>query len=569
MASKFAESLYLKGIIENTNVDLLSIREQMLKQNTSGLGPPDLILLTKKTDNAQFPYVKSFHYISGLTISGPSSFAAYFASLLNLIPKNILGIPKFSLTEGVLFCYNAFSDIDIQIIVRNPGSCSYSYGSSDQVYNISELTWHELSICTTLRFWRASEPIFSMLFGVDAIAAPTIREVMPEPISADDIRFAVTALKPSSEVNFAIANAIISMKNRSQSMALIRELLPIAPRIISGFLKYFPSKSPIYSELKKCIIDAYHVAPDDINLAVMLVHSCLNTGDAQKCSLVTPLLLASLWNDPMACITLAQICRVNNHPDDALFFLNAACLSREPAWKSGIMTLPIASTTKEKSSLKTEITDIEQYLCFSHLCGVSYYFHRAIADLGRDLGQIKLQTMLKYKSFTAKSVIPHIPEISYFVKNDPFEGIRPDILYEPDSNNLYDPGISADPYPPKVVERLPTSQKLIDAAEFVLRDLAFCDNIKRNQQFQNDFDAMKACIIGLRVGELEVVDIALKALKSHSLFADLLRMKYMCETHWTSFSGIFHEPSKSTTLNEANSVFIAKAIAVGLESFII
>ena len=103
----------------------------------------------------------------------------------------------------------------------------------------------------------------------------------------------------------------------------------------------------------------------------------------------------------------------------------------------------------------------------------------------------------------------------------------------------------------------------------MLRDLAFCDNIKRNQQFQNDFDAMKACIIGLRVGELEVVDIALKALKSHSLFADLLRMKYMCETHWTSFSGIFHEPSKSTTLNEANSVFIAKAIAVGLESFII
>ena len=50
MATKFAESLWLKGIIENTNVDLLSIREQMLKQNTPGLGPPDLVLLTKKTD---------------------------------------------------------------------------------------------------------------------------------------------------------------------------------------------------------------------------------------------------------------------------------------------------------------------------------------------------------------------------------------------------------------------------------------------------------------------------------------------------------------------------------------
>jgi hypothetical protein len=569
MASKFAESLYLKGIIESTNVDLLTIREQMLKQKTPSLGPPDLILLTKKTDNPQYPFVKSFHCISGLTISCPSSFAAYFASLLKLIPQNVLGVPKFSLTEGVLFCYNAFSNIDIQITVKNPGSCTYTYDSGDQVYNISELTWYELSICTTLRFWRTNEPIFSMLFGVDFIAAPIIREVMPQPISVDDIKFAVNALKPSSETNFAITNAIISMKNRDLAMDLIRELLPVAPRIISGFLKYFPSKSPIFSEVKNCIIDAYYVAPDDINLAVVLVQVCLYTGDMQKCSLATPLLLASLWNEPMACIALAQICRVSNLPDGALFFLNAACLSREPAWKSGIMTLPTSSTTKEKGALKTEITEIEKYLCVSHLCGASYYFHRAIADLSRDLGPIKLQTMLKYKSFTAKSLIPQIPELSYYVNKEESKGAGAGAIPQPDTSNLYDPGISSEPYPPKVIERLPTSQKLIDAAEYVLHDLSFCDNIKRNQQFPNDFEAMKACIIGLRVGELEAVDIALKAVKSPSLFADLLKMRYMCETHWTSLSNIFHAPNKNTTLNEANSVFVAKAIAVGLESFII
>ena len=569
MAVKFAESLYLEGIIESVNADLLSVREQMLKHNPTGLGPPDLVLLTKKTNNPQFPIVKSFHYISGFTISGPSSFPAYFASLCQLIPKTVLGVPKYSLIEGVLFCWNSFSNVDIHITVNNTGSVSLDYEPENLEYRISELTWRELSICTTLRFWRASDPIFSMLFGFNAITAPVMRQIIPQQLSPDDIRFAVAAHHFSSDLNYSIANAIIAMKNRTQAMELIHELLPLAPRIIEALLKFIPVSSPTFPELKNLIIDGYNVAPDDVILGVMLVNTCLATNDLTKCSLATPLLLASIWSEPLAAIALSQICRVENHPEDALFFLNAACLSREPAWNSTVMTFSRSTTTKQKHSFKTEISEIEQYLCCSHLCGVGFYFHRAIAELTRDLGPIKLQTMLKYKSFTAKSIIPHIPELTYFKQNSIEESAAPLLIHSEEAKYLYDPGITAQPSPPKIIERLPTTQKLIDVAEYVLRDMSYCDSVRRNNQFQNDFEAMKTCIIGLRVGDMDVVNLALKAIKNPSLFSDLLTMRYLCETQWTSLSGIFHEPTKTTTINEANSVFFAKAIAVALESFIV
>lgn len=565
MSSRFIESLNLDGVIESVNSDLYSLRRQMIKGNVSGLGPPDLIMLTKKTDNPEFPTVKSYHSVSGLTISGPSSFAAYFSTLTNLIPKSILGTPKYSLVEGTCYCWNAFANVDIQITVQNPGSCEYSYNSDKQVYVICEQTWRELHVCSSLRFWRASEPLFAMLFGNTPIAAPACRLLVPEALSLDDIRYAITELPPSPDADVAIANALIATKNRAQTLALLRELATFSPRLLSIIMKYIPINSPSYPEFASFISECYMAFPDDVQVACAYVDVNITKGSINKCQIVAPLLIASMWRDPQACISLARISMAQGKSEDAIFFLNAACYAREQVWSNPIINLPTYQTTKSKKFYKTDVSQTEQLLCASHFCGPTFNFYRCLAELARDVGIIKLQTMMKYKSFTAKNIVPTNPEMSYYNESKMDNDNTLDLRNIP----LFDPGISSTAQPPVLISFLPTSSKLITAAEYIIKDLSTIETMKRQPQLPTPVDAVRAALTGIRVGDMEIVEIALKSMKSVSLLSDLIRMRMLCESQWRNLSCIFHDPPKNSSLNEVNAAFMAKTISLGLESFII
>ena len=557
----------LKGTIEVINMDLFSVRLQMLKQGFSGLGPPDLIVLTRSNDLNPNNYFKTYHHISGLSITSPSSFPAYFATLTRNIPKTLIGTPKFLITEGLCCSWNSFANVDIHLKVFNPGSCGFYYVTPNgEQYKISDLTWKELSISTALRFWRASEPIYSSLFDLSTIAAPVVHQIRPQQLSPDDIRFTVAAHPPSKELDIAIAHAVLSLGNRQIIMELLKELIPLAPKVLGQLLRYIPQKSPIFTEVLNSVENAYFYASDDIIVAYSLLCGLLNKGEINKCKSVVPLLLNSLWINPLAGIGLSKLCLALDKPEDSLYYLNASCFSRDPSWESSIITLPIVSVIRSKGSPKMIQTQIEQYLFISPLSGNSFHFYRAIAELVKDLGSIKLLNLIKNKKFNVKNNFPKFPSIELYEQNQFLsQGITSSLLI-PD---LFDPGIETKPIVPRLIEKLPTSQKLIDSTEFIIRELNQCENLRKSPEFTSDFEALKAVLLALRVGDFQLAEIALSFVQSKSLFAEILKMRLMCETHWTSLSNSFKCNPKKKTLNEVNSLTIAKEIAISLESFII
>ena len=94
------------GIIEIINIDMISIREQMLKQGISGLGPPDLVTLKKNVDDL---FITTYHHVSGFQINSPSSFPAYFSSIIQNETSFILRVKL----DKLAIVYSFFIGVDI------------------------------------------------------------------------------------------------------------------------------------------------------------------------------------------------------------------------------------------------------------------------------------------------------------------------------------------------------------------------------------------------------------------------------------------------------------------------
>jgi hypothetical protein len=125
---------------------------------------------------------------------------------------------------------------------------------------------------------------------------------------------------------------------------------------------------------------------------------------------------------------------------------------------------------------------------------------------------------------------------------------------------LVDPGLGCEPVVPRMVENLPTCQQFIDATQLVLHDLQVAETAKKGQEFANDFEAMKMAILGLRLGDFQLSEIALAKVQVHGGMDDLLRVRLMCETQWTSFEGMFHPENKKITIGEHNALVIARTL---------
>jgi hypothetical protein len=125
---------------------------------------------------------------------------------------------------------------------------------------------------------------------------------------------------------------------------------------------------------------------------------------------------------------------------------------------------------------------------------------------------------------------------------------------------LVDPGITGEPNVPRLVDRLPTSQRFLDAAQLVMHDLQTAESAKRSPEFASDFEAMKMAILGLRLADFQLSEIALARIQVHGGMSDLLRVRFMCETRWESFEGVFRPETKRTTIGEHNALIIARAL---------
>jgi hypothetical protein len=462
--------------------------------------------------------------------------------------------------SGLYCCWNSFADVDIHFSVFNPGSCGFYYTTPNhERYNVTDLTWRELSICTVLRFWRGVDPIFSSLFDIRAMYPPAVSLTEPPILVPDDIRFAVAAHRPCDDLEIAVAHSLLATSNTAVVSELIGEIAHISPRVLMRVLRYCQPRCPLFGSFARLLGDLVADAADDVAFVFAFV-SLRVAADAplDECQPMVPLLLASLWNEPLAGIALAFY-----RPENSLLFLNASCVAVKPAWLSSLLYMPNMPSTKSKDSPKNGESPIESELMISQLSGPSFHLYRTIAAVARDVGMIRMQTILRRRFFPSRIPSRQLPRGPIFPMTEPQEFVNAE-LSRSEMALLVDPGLGCDPVVPMMVENLPTCQQFVDAAQLVLHDLQVAEAAKKGQEFANDFEAMKMAILGLRLGDFPLSEIALAKVQVHGGMDDLLKVRLMCETQWASFEGIFHPENKKTTIGEHNALVIARTLFCAL-----
>lgn len=89
------------------------------------LGPPDLVHLSKSHPKTNLKENGTYHYVTGVDTSGTAMVAAYMNTLTFSLGENQLWFgkhPMWKVHSGIYCSYNAFSRVDVRVLVQIPGS---------------------------------------------------------------------------------------------------------------------------------------------------------------------------------------------------------------------------------------------------------------------------------------------------------------------------------------------------------------------------------------------------------------------------------------------------------------
>ncbi len=138
MVSRIIEDEDLFSAIDARTEALQGIRE---------LGPPDIVYLVKQSGKAAGKQTGVYHHVTGIDASSSASLAAYVNTLIyNSADKT------HRVISGLYCCYNAFSNLDMRVEVKIPGSVdSYSVDEKGDKRVASESLWLETFLCSILR----------------------------------------------------------------------------------------------------------------------------------------------------------------------------------------------------------------------------------------------------------------------------------------------------------------------------------------------------------------------------------------------------------------------------------
>lgn len=116
-------------------------------QGIRELGPPDIVYLVKQSNKAAGKQTGVYHHVTGVDASSSASLAAY----VNTLIYNS-GDKTHKVISGLYCCYNAFSNLDMRVEVKIPGSVdSYSVDEKGDKRVASESLWLETFLCGILR----------------------------------------------------------------------------------------------------------------------------------------------------------------------------------------------------------------------------------------------------------------------------------------------------------------------------------------------------------------------------------------------------------------------------------
>lgn len=144
------------------------------------LGPPDLCHFVKySTSKSSARDIGSYHYVSGVDASSSAALAAYINSLTYELDQNpgfFSNKAQYKLKSGAYCCFNAFSRVDVRVVVRIPGSVdAYVVDLRGERHECTPEIWQEVYLSALLRSILYADDANYRLAGyrkLDPIASP-------------------------------------------------------------------------------------------------------------------------------------------------------------------------------------------------------------------------------------------------------------------------------------------------------------------------------------------------------------------------------------------------------------
>ncbi|VVT49611.1 uncharacterized protein SAPINGB_P002355 [Magnusiomyces paraingens] len=124
-------------------------------QTFKELGPPDLVHLSKTTQKAGAKVSGTYHYVTGVDASSSSAVAAYFNGLTFSLGEEQVWFGRhagWKIHTGIYCAYNAFSRVDVRVLVKIPGGVeAYVVDSQGDKHPASEDQWTETYLSAMIR----------------------------------------------------------------------------------------------------------------------------------------------------------------------------------------------------------------------------------------------------------------------------------------------------------------------------------------------------------------------------------------------------------------------------------
>lgn len=387
----------IEDLYETSSRSMLKERRSQL-QNPTGLGPDDLVVLTKQEKNLVLSagLQKNFyHCICGLQMDTPAAFPAYFADLLSKQEKGSF-TKKFTIKQGICYVWDSFSNAELMSSIQPSGECVFKYKLPDQTEKskIEEIEWKNVRLSSALRYYRASQPLLFALFGSNPVSNSVTRVFFPPAISSEDMIYIAENHPISDELQSAIAGAILLSLSQDEILSFIEKYDIKFPNLLYHIMRYVPCECKFAEKLLPSIERHYQFYPDDLEVAAKYLRI--------KPTISIPFVLFnSLWCTPMAGIAIARKFIHDKRYNDAFLMLNVAAYAR--GWPSLNVNLRNIECEKPKKASERGPSLSDVKFISAPVVGANTEYFSTIAELQEKMGNIAFLTLVRTFAATHKT----------------------------------------------------------------------------------------------------------------------------------------------------------------------
>ena len=552
----------ISGLIELPLTDQIQKRKEEISHGVSGLGPADLVVLTKKGDNT----FSTFFYLSGIPFKDEESVKSYFKELSSKRPHKMLGKFQYSIATIQIFVWNPFSFQDIHITYDKDDN--FEAKSIDKESNELDLTtqiWEEIAIASLLRFWIPYDDLFRSLYNLKRTNCHPLN-VPPSvpPFRNDQLQHIFEKLNQSSDSENALALYFLSSLPQRDFYAAISQYRKLCPRLIASILRFVPMTSPIAEKLSDSLILCFYQTPDDITIAKTMVDLSYARHDKTRTGHIVPFLKNTMWSSPVSCMCCARSFITNKKYDEAMFFLNAAFYARE-------FNLPVKEEYKPQEpdnpsgrAPRPTPRSIEKELIQTQLDDFNDYIHGITYELCDTYGAMRLKGALKYKlpqTADGKSVVNQFHGNTKNIQDENTCGSELDLLF--------DPGVTSQTTIPPSFTKLPLSTNLIDLVNEIVTETQELSQAKRSGSISTQENARYIATMALKSGDKDAFRIAMEYFQKHWR---LRPIHFLMEMRVWSKSGgdlpQMPEYSKRLTFGEKNALAVVEKLVSNLKNLL-